>query len=679
MNTESYVNPTFGLREVESNVEKIWCQYIFESKPQHIAYLKVGGSLYVSTVDGHTQKGYFSVGVKDFLFSSSLHDKYFVLFSGLYRRYSLSTTSDYEERSDDIEHIFNNGYVTSEGIIYKFGIDGGNEYFKSRALTIEGVQSYRDSIFIIGSNGNVYVFVESADVAHLPTHLNFNNCFFSQYSNPYIINPGWSIRQVLFASDGPYMLISYSDWVLHIGNTQIHYDLDDDITPYKAHFHHSDFNMLIIGHDKNLYVKGIYRNMNRLVSFIDYPAIREAPYKIAYEMEKSSTLGVTFAFSPKVPSYATGDNLKLSPYYTLANKLVDICILDDGEPMSISNNSILTNHFERIVDDFVPERIRSFGFFKEYNHALILSKDKHLVHVKYTAALGFTFIKILEKSVEVDEIYGCCVRVKAEDGSFAYYGAGHNFNSRFGTSLGETILEQFDLGSVGNPTLYEPKMRKIGFDSIPLSNIKKVVFGDFSMFVITKDNELYGRGDNARKTISNSNAEIVSVFTKIEGGDQYTKQGVCDVIITQSPCIFVKTCSGKLYRQGSASYPRLHYDNKSLTAPLPITEEIKLPYPLQKLREVDLDSNSMSLFIFDTHALDCNTETCVIDEDVEVVGEEINWENTQTTIVSNVTIIGGNVIVNIPPGGAPIIVDGGQLILDSTTLTYKIEDRKSVV
>lgn len=666
----------------------MWCSYgIKDHFPQYIAYKK------------HTREGRIhdidnfeiiidGLEMDDFSFGNPNKENFFLRdgYSIIERSISNNAVLGQYDHSSQIQFIFANGFV-ADNVIFKHYSES-NPFFSNKEII--DVKAYNDSNLILCSDGIIYAFVEDPDREALEPYFGAIPCGFSASSTPCSIYGSNDLPADSFdiASDGTLTFISNANKVYSaFSNSRIEYKTDMS----KLVRQHHDLNILFISQEGVLYSTKYYPNERRHAYFRNeysdfterYPS-RVDDVKVVKGTDASEMILLTK--DNKVYTVAQNDMfLRGGPFET--ENFIDVTYISVGgyrQFFAITENSLYFSETNTIIPfpNSVLEKVETRSRSDNEAEAFIKTKDNTLIFVKFDLSANLVLKNVELKDYYIEDIYRSIIKIR-KDNSFEYYFIGYNLNFKFGYVHNNDPYIYQDEITVGDGIAksdFEPHFKRISFPklsgSIDVSDIKMTCFGAESSYVLTKDNELYGRGTNINKALGLNVGVNSPRFVKITG--LFNDQKICNLYCSGSTSLlYLKTCNGKLYQQGFFNRNLLRYadDNKIYSRYInnypsyEVTEAKSVKY----LRFAGL-SPGAAYFLYDTDIPICMDEgECQIDEDKEIIGEDIVFKDEGTTITSNLTIVDGNVIIHHPQEEkAPIIVDGGTLVLNSTKLTFEI-------
>lgn len=575
----------------------------------------------------------------------------------------------------DMKLFFAKGYVNTANAIFLPSLDVEISYFEDNGLNITQVVDFQDGFLMI-SNGKVYGYgIESS--SHFPQH-----CM--DYSIPceldYGVYAGEHYIDSIFVSSmrSTVFLDNQSGEMFHLDEYLLLTKSVHDIqSPIRNLFREGISHFTIAIHDNgNVTSLGIYEKEDGLWLHLESSIAEFRRANLEFSRRLSFFHQGSKGF---IASTDQQDNLISGVNGEIVSEVATECVsgqIIDGITV-ITTKSAYNGcyHYIEIEEGEIEKNV-----ILKYDHScyhFIKTKSNRLIFVTESDILITTLIKYYN-DYYIDDIYGShssvVVKIKELEEDF-YFGIGSNAAYIFGQSMtNELLYPSISLGSENTPTFYNNLMR-IDFDSIDVNDIDFIRLGGQTiMLVLTKDKKLYGRGDNSRNMIDDTLESIYYKFTTVDGifGDKE----VCNAIVDDRSPLLIETCDQKVYQQG---FGQSHYlgfgaDGRIRKKAGMGLNSKEIPYLANK-RLQHISSLYIRTMLVVYIGLDCIEGICVIDDDKHIIGDVIHLNNSETIISSNVTITNGTVIITYNSGDAnvPIIIDGGQLTLDSTNITLNID------
>lgn len=572
--------------------------------------------------------------------------------------------------------------VTPNNVII-FNTEDLNFYFVNAQLDIIDIKSFYNSILILCSDRRLYAYIDPADQDRLEPLFEPQSdigCAYGKENAPCILGVE-GIDAFDISSNGILYLITNDGTILQQSAPlgYISYSISEGTLKKVFQFNEAS-NPLLIDIHNNLYALGRTARDSYSVHFKEFESEMRIEGTNAFDIKfirrwDSSLIIVTHDNSIYTRgSFGTG--LRHIPVEPIVDARIVPYHMNDFLWITKNKLYFSKSNLNPVIFDVILEKVAIYKYQEDpYCHVFMKTVDHRLAYVKVNYNSGDLCMHVIIDTHYIEDVDDSIIAVR-EDGKVVYYGIGYNTFHKFGKpDVDKYIFKDIiKVGDGSNMNGLRESFAIIEFDDVPVDNIKQVYHSSLNMFVITKDGTLYGRGCNVFRAISKVNTVTMSFMVPIQG--LFSNDEICRLHVSDTPILFIETCDGKVYQQGYYSKDILYYNdmgyvqsrcNDSLSC------EIEMPHPVKHLKYIHAVETFSSL-LFNFVSIDCIDDECIIDNDLDIIDEEIVLNNSTTYITSNVTITDGSIIVNTNTSGetVPIIVDGGQLTLNSTTLIYDI-------
>lgn len=214
------------------------------------------------------------------------------------------------------------------------------------------------------------------------------------------------------------------------------------------------------------------------------------------------------------------------------------------------------------------------------------------------------------------------------------------------------------------------RFRKVNVEG---HNVTEVIVNNDRVVFLTKEGNAYGKGHNRYRSLKDSDDRVVNGFVLLND-DSMNRFKVCKVFNTYGGPIYIYTCNGHFYQRGYSPISTLRLEGGRLLFDEDYVKEIPLE---ENTKPIVVDSSAYNTMILtSSNALDCIQDDCIVKEDIKIINTDVIIEDGELVISSNVNISDSHIIVQPREGKTPIIVDGGNVSLNSTKLTYRIDSKQ---
>lgn len=674
-----HINPFHGLIEYQHQVSEIFCGYTFEPHARVIGLLS-SDKLSVYGLDDGTLRGEYPHATKLATNKYNVETTFKILdVDGIHDcTFSGQCEPLIAPHAYQCKILSANAYVGEDDIIYSYmDITGsGNEYFSQ--MGIKDMASVRQSLVILTNGGSIYAFIHDNDKNFFLHIIPNTNCPFGLLAVPCLLisNPNQHISSFDFTENG-ILTLSQTKTIRMIADDAIRSHMHGSATIQRV-IHYNQYHPVVaITLDKKLLTIGHVDLEHRAVHFGDigdgFRTISPKQLNIK-SMHSIDLTNIILTKNNQLVRVGTNDlvSLPLSEEKIVATYIIPY---SNGQIAWITENALFVEETGLSVS-WEGVRLEQISIYRNtvtyLTHIFIKTSDHRLAYAIH--ADGILSKKFISDDYFVEDLTDNVLKIRSDD-QILYYAIGENYGQKFGTVLPTDFIYVYDIQVGAENTIdFLSNFGNIHFDSIMPSSIRNIFHTKHNVLILTMDYALYGRGSSSSGSLGTPQ-DIVTTFTKVVG--VFGEKPVCHVYASDSTIFFVNTCDGKLYQQGHYFEDVIDYDSEGvIKSRYPndvMSYEVDLPHPVKYLKGV-ASSNMLSIFGYSFHNLDCIGANCAWEDDMDLVGEEILLDDSVTVITANVTIHDGSIVVVMPNNATdiPIIIDGGQLTLNSTTLIYEI-------